>query len=67
MKSFAPAEDHNDPVAYAKQLSKAIGKPVETRMGDLDDNELERVMDQINRNEGYKPGTVQIIPPGGTK
>ena len=63
MKRFAPASDNNDPAAYANALSKAVNVPVETKVSDLNDDQLSKLMDQIARVEGYnKSGVVQTVP-----
>ena len=35
MQSYAPTADHNDPVAYANNLTKRLGVDASTRLSDL--------------------------------
>lgn len=50
---YAPASDNNDPEDYANALARHIGKPITTRLLDLSDAQLERMMDAMEKKEGY--------------
>lgn len=66
MKRFAPAEDNNNPAAYANSLSKAVQVPVDTRLSDLNDDQLSTLMNKIGNVEGYNLGeTSKVIPLSG--
>lgn len=63
MNRFAPASDHNDPVAYAKALSGAVGAPVSTRLSALSGQQMGALINRIAHVEGfYNAGTIRIIP-----
>ena len=63
MKIFAPASDHNDPEAYAKSLSQAVGVPASTKISELSEQQLSSLMKEIGHVEGFNiGGTVQSIP-----
>ena len=50
---YAPQSDNNDPHAYASAIATHIGKPIDTRLSDLTDAELESMMDAMEKKEGY--------------
>jgi murein DD-endopeptidase MepM/ murein hydrolase activator NlpD len=56
-KKYAPAGDGpNNPVAYANAVAAALGVPVSTRVGDLDDWQMSVMQDKIQEIEGVIPG-----------
>jgi murein DD-endopeptidase MepM/ murein hydrolase activator NlpD len=55
-KKYAPASDGNDPVAYANAVAAALGLPVSTTIGDLDDVQMLVVQDKIQEIEGVIAG-----------
>lgn len=57
MKKYAPAEDNNDPVAYAKSVAKMTGLDVERTLGSLSDDDLKRFAKAIQKVEGWIEGT----------
>jgi RHS repeat-associated protein len=64
MKRFAPPSDRNNPVAYARSLSAAVGASVNTKIGNLTPAQHSGFVEQIKRSEGfYDPnGTVKVSP-----
>src|SRR5215831_12367167 len=71
-KKYAPASDGNDPVAYANSVAAALGIPVSTIVGDLDDEQMQVMQDKIVDIEGAIPGASLAwdsdeIPPEITK
>lgn len=57
MKRYAPSEDSNDPVAYARTVSKMTGLDVGKTLGSLTDGELEKFAKAIQKVEGWVVGT----------
>jgi murein DD-endopeptidase MepM/ murein hydrolase activator NlpD len=55
-KKYAPESDGNNPVAYANAVAAALGLPVATRVGDLDDDQMLVMQDKIQEIEGAIPG-----------
>ncbi|MFD9669821.1 peptidoglycan DD-metalloendopeptidase family protein [Rhodococcus sp. NPDC059968] len=55
-KIYAPASDGNDPVTYANAVGVALGVPVSTRVGDLDEEQMLVMQDKIQEIEGVIPG-----------
>jgi hypothetical protein len=53
---YAPASDGNDPVAYANAVAAALGVAVSTRVGDLDDGQMQVMQDKIQEIEGALAG-----------
>ncbi|MFC9659816.1 peptidoglycan DD-metalloendopeptidase family protein [Nocardia sp. NPDC127606] len=53
---YAPASDGNDPVTYANSVADELGISVDTRIGDLDDDQMRVVQDKIQEIEGAVPG-----------
>lgn len=53
MNGYAPATDHNDPLAYANAISKHIGLPITTKLSDLSDAKLEEMLDAMEKFEGF--------------
>ncbi|WP_181697125.1 peptidoglycan DD-metalloendopeptidase family protein [Nocardia sp. GTS18] len=53
---YAPASDGNDPATYAQAVANALGISVDTRLGDLDDDQMRVVQDKIQEIEGAVPG-----------
>jgi len=56
-KKYAPAEDGNDPVAYANAVATALGVPVTTVMKTLTDAQMKVVQNKIQEIEVFRPGT----------
>jgi hypothetical protein len=57
MRRYAPAEDHNDPVAYARWIGRETGIDAARTFGSLTDSELAAVVRAIRKVEGWRPGT----------
>jgi hypothetical protein len=56
-KKYAPAGDGgNDPVSFANQVAAALGVDPSTTVGELDDDQMSVVQDQIQQIEGAIPG-----------
>src|SRR5262245_17279677 len=55
-KKYAPASDGNDPVTYANAVATALGIPVSTRVGDLDDDQMLTMQYKIWEIEGVIAG-----------
>jgi murein DD-endopeptidase MepM/ murein hydrolase activator NlpD len=55
-KKYAPESDGNNPVAYANAVAAALGVPVSTRVGDLDDEQMLAMQDKIWEIEGVIAG-----------
>jgi murein DD-endopeptidase MepM/ murein hydrolase activator NlpD len=55
-KKYAPESDGNNPVAYANAVAAALGVPVSTPVGDLDDGQMMVMQDKIQEIEGVIPG-----------
>lgn len=55
-KKYAPESDGNNPVAYANSVAAALGIPVSTRVGDLDDSQMAVMQNTIQEVEGAIPG-----------
>jgi len=59
MNMFAPAGDlANKPSQYAKSVAAKLGVSVTTLVKDLSDEQIETFALEIQRVEGWKPGTV---------
>lgn len=52
MHKYAPGSDGNDPVGYAKFLSKTIGVPATTRIKDLNSSQVQALIQAIAKKEG---------------
>jgi len=64
MSVFAPANDGNDPVAYANALSEAVGVPASTKLSDLSPAQLNTFEHRISVQEGFPiHGTSTILIP----
>ncbi len=50
---YAPASDKNDPRAYADSISKHTGFSTDTKLCDLDDAQLDKVLDAMEIKEGF--------------
>jgi len=58
---WAPASDNNNPKSYSQRVSKMTGLPVNTKINNLNDNDLMRVARAIQTVEGWTVGTEQKI------
>ena len=58
MNKYAPASDGNNPGQYARTIANAIKKPLTTRLSSLSDTELDVVINQIRKKEGWKAGQI---------
>lgn len=58
MNKYAPASDGNNPAQYARTIANAIKKPLTTRLSSLSDAELDVVINQIRKKEGWKAGQI---------
>lgn len=59
---WAPAADHNDPVAYANNVQQWTGVPSNTPMNTLTPGQLGSVANAIERQEGWQAGQVTTAP-----
>lgn len=50
---YAPADDNNDPQAYAEAISKPLNLPTTTVLSDLSDAQLETMLDAMEKKEGF--------------
>lgn len=58
MEIYAPRGDgNNDPDAYARSISNRLEVPVSTLVGSLSDEQLTTFAREIQRVEGWNPGT----------
>ena len=57
MNTYAPAGDHNDPVAYAATVARAIGVQPGTYVDSLSQEQLDRFAQEVRRVEGWREGT----------
>lgn len=53
VNGYAPENDHNDPQKYAEVISEKTGLPISTRLSELTDAQLDKVMDAMESHEGY--------------
>lgn len=58
MARYAPSTDSNDPVAYARTLSKLTGLDVDRTLSSLNDTDLRKFATGIQKVEGWKAGVV---------
>jgi hypothetical protein len=64
-KKYAPASDGNDPAAYANAVAAALsGVTVDTRIGDLTDDQMLVMQNKIQEVEGVIPGNSFLWNPG---
>ncbi|MGC0211856.1 peptidoglycan DD-metalloendopeptidase family protein [Streptomyces levis] len=56
-KKYAPEADGNNPVAYANSVAVALGVPVSTTIGDLNESQMAVMQNKIQEIEGAIPGT----------
>jgi hypothetical protein len=63
IETWAPRADGNDPVAYANNVQNWTGLPANTPMNTLTPDQLHAVADAIQRQEGWRVGTITHIPP----
>lgn len=61
IQRWAPKEDNNDPVSYARSISNITGLDVSQRYVDLSPEEQSKVLDAMNRIEGGKVGIVRSL------
>lgn len=57
---YAPASDGNDPVRYANQVARAIGGDVNTVVGELSDDDMVEVQNEVTDMEGAVAGWAYI-------
>ena len=50
---YAPTTDHNDPADYANSISKHTGFPTTTVLSTLSDDQLDKVLDAMEKKEGF--------------
>jgi hypothetical protein len=60
---WAPPADHNNSESYAAEVSKAVGAPSGTKVGQLTPQQLLAMMEKIKKIEGWIPG-VQMAANG---
>lgn len=58
MSKYAPPEDNNDPVAYAKHITELTGIESSRTVNSLNDTELNALCDAIEKIEGTIKGTL---------
>lgn len=56
MSKYAPASDHNDPVAYARHVAGQMGVPVTTYVDQLSDDQMTVFAEAIRSFEGWTAG-----------
>ncbi|MGB3443151.1 MAG: peptidoglycan-binding protein [Actinophytocola sp.] len=62
MNKYAPVGDGaNDPDAYARKVAKDMGVSIETKVPDLDDDQMETFAEAIKKVEGWKEGTTYAL------
>lgn len=64
IQSYAPSGDNNDPVAYAANLHQRTGIDTDRTLGSLNDAEMERLADAIQRYEGWVVGRITRLDGG---
>jgi LysM repeat protein len=57
IKKYAPADDNNDTERYISDLNKMSGVERDTKIKDISDEQLNSVMDGIEKIEGYHADT----------
>ena len=64
--AWAPASDNNNPDLYADQIKEWAGLDVDnTKIKDLKSDEMEKLLDAMQRKEGFKKGMIEVIEPSG--
>lgn len=58
---WAPASDNNNPKSYSQRVSKMTGLPINTKISNLNDNDLMRIARAIQTVEGWAVGIEQKI------
>lgn len=61
--TYAPPEDKNDVENYRKLLKQFTKLDLNRKLKSLTAIEFQSVLDAIQRIEGWKPGTEELIPP----
>jgi len=56
MKKYAPASDGNNPAVYANTLAAKVGVSADTLVSSLDDSQMNALILEIKRVEGWKEG-----------
>jgi hypothetical protein len=68
IRVYAPKSDNNDPEKYSDHIEKWAGLDVDnTKIKDLKPEELEKLLDAMQRQEGFQEGTIEVIEPAGEK
>jgi hypothetical protein len=68
IRVYAPKLDNNDPEKYADHIKKWAGLDVEnTKIKDLKPEEMEKLLDAMQRQEGFQKGTIEVIEPSNAK
>jgi hypothetical protein len=66
--AWSPADDDNDPDLYADQINEWTGLDVDsTKIKDLKPEEMEKLLDAMQRKEGLKKGEIEVIEPSNKK
>ena len=66
IRVYAPKSDNNDPEKYADHIKKWAGLDVDnTKIKDLKSDEMEKLLDAMQRQEGFQEGTIEVIEPSG--
>lgn len=65
---YAPKSDNNDPEKYADHIKKWTGLDVDnTKIKDLKPEELDKLLDAMQRQEGFQEGTIEVIESSSDK
>jgi hypothetical protein len=68
IRVYAPKSDNNDPEKYADHIERWASLDVDnTKIKDLKPEELEKLLDAMQRQEGFQEGTIEVIEPASKK
>lgn len=68
IRVYAPKSDNNDPETYADHIEKWTGLDADnTKIKDLKPEEMEKLLDAMQRQEGFQEGTIEVIEPPSEK
>jgi hypothetical protein len=68
IRVYAPKSDNNDPEKYADHIKEWAGLDVDSmKIKDLKPEEMEKLLDAMQRQEGFQKGTVEVIEPSSNK
>ena len=63
MRTYAPPDDANDVANYRKLLKQFTKLDLDRKLKSLNSEEFQRVLDAIQRIEGWTPGEEEVIEP----